>query len=250
MAIRIKAPTHSFVQFDETDIIDSCQFDPFGLCLPVFADSDVAFQFILETDTQAEADALCGLSNASVVIGLAEACDEDMILEFADKPERFRIGLTSVLYNWSRGLPNFGSVIDRGQCFFIKITIQGVYSVYDFCSNCFQRISDPCHTSVIDYGNDENAFGFDYCGGAAVDSEQLASCDPLIVQFTNKATLAIPYTTELQLKYGPTPSVMVWLYDENNDLVEAGIRVAFDTYPPTVINADFGCVSSGIIRIS
>lgn len=250
MAIRIKAPTNSFIQFDETDVIDSCQFSPFSLCLPIFADNDVAFQFILETDTQEEADSLCDLQNAKITIGIAESCDADMVLEFADKPERYRIGVTSVLYNWQHGLPNFGSVISKGQCFLIKISVQGPYTLFDFCSNCFQRIADVCHTSVIEYGNEDNAFGFDYCGGASIDGDAAADCSPTIVQFTNKATIAIPYTTELQLKYGSTPTVQVWIYDENGDLVDMGIRIYFDMFPPTVVSADFGGYSSGIIKIS
>ena len=249
MAIRIKAPTHSFIQFDETDAIDSCQFSPIVLCLPVFADNDVYFQFILETDTEEEADSLCDLQNALLTIGIAESCDEEMILEFPYKAERYRVGIKSVLYNWQHGLPNFGSVISKGQCFVIKISVQQPYSIYDFCSGCLQRIADPCHTSVIEYGNDDNAFGFDYCGGTSVDGDAADNCDPTIIQFTNVPDIAIPYTTELQLKYGSTPSVQVWIYD-GAELVDMGIRVSFDAFPPTLIKADFGGISSGIIKIS
>lgn len=248
MAIRIKAPQHSFIQFEETNTIDSCQFAPFSLCLPVFADNDISFQFILETDTQEEADALCDLSNSLLTIGIAQSCDEDMLLEFNYKTERYRIGNTSVLYNWQHGLPNFASVISKGECFLIKISVQVPYHVYDFCSNCLQRIADVCHTSVLEYGNDDNAFGFDYCGGSPDDMNSV-SCEPTIIQFTNKANIAIPYTTELQLKYGSTPTVQVWIYD-GTELVDMGIRVSFDTFPPTIIKADFGGISSGIIKLS
>jgi hypothetical protein len=44
--------------------------------------------------------------------------------------------------------------------------------------------------------------------------------------------------------------VAVWIYDETGQLVDMGIRVTFDVYPPTIISADFGGLSSGIIRIS
>lgn len=249
MAIRIKAPTHSFIQFDETDAIDSCQFSPTVLCLPVYADNDIAFQFILETDTQDEADSLCDLHNQLIAIGIVESCDEEMVLEFSDKPDRFRVSSTDVLYNWEHGLPNFGSVISKGQCFFIKITLQLPYQAYDFCSGCLQRIADPCHTSVLEYGNDDNAFGFDYCGGTVIDDGSGQTCDPLIIQFTNRTDIAIPYTTELQLKYGSTPTVQVWIYD-GSELVDMAIRVSFDAFPPTLIKADFGGLSSGIIKIS
>lgn len=248
MALRIKAPVNSFVQWDEVDTIDSCNFDSFSLCLPVYQDTDVAFQFIIEADTEEEADALCDLQNAFMTIGIALGCDEDRVLEFEDKPNRFRISATQILYNWEHGLPNFATVISIAQCFLIKITVQGIYTIYDYCSNCFQRIDGTCHTSVLEYGCDENAFGFDYCGGAVV-SEDVENCEPLIISFTNKANISIPYTTQLQEKYGPVPSVQTWIYDENGDLVDMGIRESFDMFPPTAINIDFGGFSSGIIKI-
>ena len=249
MAIRIKAPVNSFIQFDEVDAIDSCEFNPFSLCLPVFADNDVYFQFILETDTQEEADNLCDLGNELMAIGIVNNCDEEMLLEFEKKPDRYRIDATHLLYNWMHGLPNFATVISIAECFFIKISVQGVYTVYDFCSNCFQRISDVCHTSVIEYTNEDNAYGFDYCGGSLID-ENVQSCEPLFIQFTNQANISIPYTTILQNKYGAIPSVQTWIYDDDNQLVDMGIRASFDAFPPTIINIDFGGFSSGIIKIS
>lgn len=249
MALRIKAPVNSFVQWNEVDVIDSCNFDSFSLCLPVFQDKDVYFQFIVEGDTAEETDALCDLENSLMAIGIAANCGEDRLLTFEEKPNRFRISDKQVLYNWQHGFPNFRTVISNGQCFLIKITIQTVYTIYDFCSNCFQRISNPCHTSVIEYGNDDNAFGFDYCGGGAVESNDV-DCEPLIVEFTNKENIEIPYTTQLQNKYGPVPSVQTWIYDDSGDLVDMGIRESFDMFPPTKIKIDFGGFSSGIIKIS
>jgi hypothetical protein len=249
MAIRIKSPVNSFVQFDEVDEVRSCEIGPFSLCLPVFSDNDVNFQFILQTDTEGEADALCDLHNALITIGIAEDCSQERILDFEEKPERFRIGTTSVLYNWQNGLPGFATVIAVAQCFIVKITIQGIYTVYDFCSGCFQRIGDTCHTSVIEYGNEDNAFGFDYCGGSAID-EETSVCDPLFVQFTNQANIVIPYTTQLQNKYGAVPDVQVWIYDDvTGDLVDMGVRASFDGFPPTNIKVDFGGFASGVIKI-
>lgn len=248
MAIRIKAPANSFIQFDEPDLIQSCQVALFTLCLPVLEDNDINFQFILDTDTEAEADSLCDLTNSLLEIGVADNCDSDRLLTFTDKADRYRIGTKQVLYNWSHGLTNFGSVINKGSCFIIKITVQGPYSLFDFCSNCLQRISESCHTSVVEYGNDDNAFGFDYCGGTPVDNG-VDECDPTIIQFTNQPNIAIPYTALLQAKYGSTPTVQVWIYD-GSELVDMGIRVSFDAFPPTLIKADFGGLSSGIIKLS
>lgn len=248
MALRIKAPSNSFVQWDEPDTIDSCNFDPFSLCLPIYQDRDVSFQFIIEADTEDEADTLCDLQNALMTIGIARNCDEDRLLEFEEKPDRYRISSKQVLYNWEHGVPNFATVISKGECFLIKITIQGVYTIYDYCSNCFQRIDDPCHTSVIEYGNDENAFGFDYCGGTPVDEDE-ENCEPLIITFTNQANISIPYTTQLQIKYGAVPSVQTWIYNDAGELVDMGIQEKFDMFPPTEIKIDFGGFASGIIKI-
>ena len=254
MAIRIKTPSQSFVQFEESDMITACEFDAFSLCLPVFEDNDVAFQFVLETDTSDEADGLCG-SNNEVVIGIAENCQEDRLITFDGIPEKFRISPTQVLYNWGHGLPDFGTVISRGECFIIKITVS---NLYEFCSNCFQRITDDCHTSVIDYGNNENAFGFNYCattpvpgtGGGGSGGGDTGTCDPLFVTFNNQSVLAIPYTASLKAQYGNIPTVNVWIYDTNGDLVDMGIRVTFDAYPPTLLKFDFGGPASGVIKIS
>lgn len=250
MAINITAPRFSFVQFSESDNVQSCNFRDIHLCLPVYDADDVAFQFVLVADTEEEADALCGLTNDKIEIGIVEDCADEYLINFKVDfgliPERYRISPKQILYNWSHGLPSFATVISAGECFKIKIRVD---DTYEFCSNCFQRISDPCHTSVLEYGNEENAFGFNYCAGEAVDEDN-ETCDPTIVQFTNKATLTIPYTASLSAKYGNTPSVQVWIYDENNELVDMGIRVAFDTYPPTELRFDFGGPASGIIKIS
>lgn len=249
MAITITSPRFSFVQFGETDSVQSCNFPDVSLCLPVYDENDVAFQFVLVTDTEEEADALCDLTNDQIQVGIVESCDDGFLINFKEDfgliPQRFRISPRQVLYNWEHGLPSFNTVISVGECFKVKIVVDGGY---EFCSNCFQRISDPCHTSLLEYGNDENAFGFNYCNGEAVD-EDSDTCDPTIIQFTNKSTLVIPYTTSLQAKYGNAPSVQVWIYDENNELVDMGIRVAFDTYPPTELRFDFGGNASGIIKI-
>lgn len=247
MAITILSPQFSFVQFGESSQITSCNFRDVHLCLPVFESDDVSFQFIIQTDTEDEADELCDLTNSKIRIGLVENCSDAFLLEFSSKPERFRIGLRQILYNWTAGFPNFDSVIDTGECFLVKVIID---DTYQSCSNCFQRIGDPCHTSVIEYGNDENAFDFNYCNseGTLVDIDTI--CEPTFITFTNQATLVIPYTAELMNKYGVMPNVKAWIYDTNSELVDMGIRVAFDTYPPTELRFDFGGNASGVIKIS
>jgi hypothetical protein len=248
MAYSIQSPAQSFVQFSETGIIDHCIFDNLRFCLPVFQPDDVAFQFIV-VGTESEIDALCGVYGSPIAIGIVSACDdEDFLLEFTanpynDVPDLFRISDTQMLVNWEHGVPGFTSVVDFNECFKIRIQI----GLVQFCSNCFERTSDNCFTSVIEYGCDENCYGFNYCGSGTTDAGEL-SCEPTIIQFTNESTLAIPYTQSLRDSYGEVPTVQVWISDGTN-LVNMGITATFDAYPPTVLGFDFGGNATGIVVI-
>lgn len=248
MAYAIISPAQSFVQFEETGKIDHCIFDKLNFCLPVFEPNDVAFQFIV-TGTESEIDALCGVYGIPIDIGIVRACDdEDFLLEFTsnpynDVPEIFRIAATQLLVNWSHGVPGFTSVIGYNECFKFRVQIGTV----QFCSNCFERTTDNCFTSVIEYGCDDNCYGFNYCGSGSTESEEL-SCEPTIITFTNKSTLTIPYTASMVAAYGLAPTVQVWISDGTN-LVNMGITATFDSYPPTVLGFDFGGPASGIIVV-
>lgn len=245
MAYSILSPRNSFVQFAESSVVTSCNFPDIALCLPVFDDDDVYFQFVIQATTEQEADALCDLTNELVSIGITKSCDDPNVKIFTQKPDRYRISTLQVLYNWSYGFPGFKEVINVADCFNVRVTLDDV----DFCSNCFQRIGDDCHTSVLQYGNDENAYGFNYCNSEGIDTET-GVCDPTFVTFTNQATLNIPYTAGLQAKYGLAPTIKAWLYDESGELVNMSIRQAFNTYPPTELRFDFGGPASGVIKIS
>lgn len=214
----------------------------------MYEQNDVHFQFIAVTDTEEEADDLCDLANEAIQIGIVEGCEDEFLVEFtpALKPQRFRVAPKQVLYNWQEGLPDFASVIPIGGCFMVKIVIDDTYS---FCSVCFQRIGDDCHTSVLEYGNDENAFGFNYCNSAEEDIDGAEDCDPTIIQFTNQTHLAIPYTASMQAKYGSMPSAQVWIYDENSELVNMGVSITFDAYPPNEIRVDLGGPASGVLKL-
>lgn len=249
MALNLSAPAHSFVQFTVSDAIQSCEFADIQLCLPVYEDNDVAFQFIVTTDSEEEADDLCDFGNNLIQVGIVTDCGDDFLLEFTEKAERYRIGTTQILYNWAHGLTDFATVISRGECFQIKIIVDGTYS---FCSNCFQRIATACHTSVIEYSNEDNFAGFNYCNSVSEEIDGgggQGTCEKTIISFTNVPALTIPYTASLLAKHGNAPSVKVWIYDEQSQLVDMGIRITFDFYPPTELHADFGGNASGIFVI-
>jgi len=242
MAITIINPTNAFIRFNESEAEPDCIWGDISFCLPVYEASDVAFQFVVQ-GTEAEIDALCDQQADEVSVAIIADCDEAPLLTFPQKPDRFRLSLTQMLYNWEHGVPNFQSVISIAECFRIQVSVGGT----SFCSNCFERIADTCYTSVVEYGNDEDAFGFKYCYAGNLDEDTTVSCEPTIVQFINVPTLAIPYTAALQNAYGSFPTVQVWIYDGMGQLVNMGITVAFDSYPPTMINLDFGGNATGII---
>ena len=246
MAYRIISPANSFIQFGGSSVTTSCNYADIMQCLPVYLQDDVYFQFVVAADSEEEADALCDLTNSLVVVGLAENCEGSLIKTFTEKPDRFRISPSQVLFNWSHGLPGFADVINVGNCFVIKVSID---ESTDACSNCLQRIASDCHTSVLEYGNDDNFAGFNYCNSGVVD-EDAQDCDPTFISFTDQATLTIPYTAAMVVKYGNVPTIKVWIYDTNGELVNMSVRQAFDTYPPTELRFDFGGNSSGIIKIN
>lgn len=251
MAVSISAPRFSFVQFNESDNYSNCLGEVINLCLPIYADDDLNFQFILTTTTEDEANALAA-SVSPVQIGIVNDCDGDFLTTFNPAlVERFKIGATTVLFNFKEGLTDFGDYIEVGECFRVKIVVTISMVDTSFCSNCFQRIGDDCHTSVIEYGSDDNSYGFNYCMG--VDSEIPTTegvCEPSFVTFTNQETLAIPYTASLQAAYGNFPSVEVWIRDSNNDLIKTMVEVKLDDYPPTVININLGGSATGLVKIS
>lgn len=249
MALTLINSPHSFIRFNEPDAAPYCIWGDLSFCLPVYDQEDVYFQFIMQ-GTAEEIDLLCTQDAAEVEVSIVSECDTEPLLVFSEKPQRFRLSDTQVLYNWSHGLPLFFTVIDLKQCFKIQATITTVYETLSFCSNCFERIADDCFTSVIEYGNDEDSFGFKYCTSGDIDGEGVGTdCDPTIVQFIDIPTLSIPYTTMLSNKYGPMPTVQAWVYDGSGQLVNMGIQVGFDGYPVTMINLDFGGPATGIVII-
>lgn len=240
----IITPSKSFVRFDSPPA-GHCIWGDSQTCLPFLLDDDVAFQFIVQGSTSEEIDALCDPINSGLRIGTVRDCDDEFDVEFSDLPERYRISSLQVLYNWPHPLTGVSAFYQPGECFYIKIIIDSYPNLIG-CSNCFQRIPDGCFTSVIDYSNDENFAGFNYCNSGAID--ETVTCEPLVIPFTNETTLSIPYTSEKELAYGPFPTLQAWIYDGPN-LVNAGVSVQIQPGPPKIIYADFGGMASGVLII-
>ena len=245
MALTIINPPHSFVRFSEALPEPYCIWGDASFCLPVYADEDVYFQWVIEGEA-AEIDSLCTPDASEVEVSIINDCDLTPVLIFIEKPIRYRLSDTQVLYNWTHGLTGFTGFVDIDSCFKIQVKIFELL----FCSNCFERIGEDCYTSVVEYGNIEDSFGFKYCYSGNVDGGNIYSdCDPTNIQFVGVSTLSIPYTAMLLDKYGPMPNVQVWIFNESGELTNMGIQVTFDGYPATMINMDFGGPASGIVTI-
>lgn len=245
MGYNIITPSASFVRFDGETTVQHCIHGEFTTCLPVYAEDDIAFQFVVQADTPEEAAALCTPYGSGIDIGIVRECAQEAFdVEFTEMPERFRISALQVLYNWPHGVPGMIGEITAGECFHIRVVVDGV----NYCTNCFQRIPDDCFTSVVDYGNEDNFAGFNYCNGDGVN-EDTDICTPYVVTFTNQSSIVIPYTASLSDRFGAVPTVQVWVYDEFGNLLNMGVTGVFDAMPPTTITVDPGGVSSGIIVI-
>lgn len=246
MGYVVISPDNSFVRFGAAAEAAHCIWGSNNLCLPVFAEADIAFQFVVEADTVEEADALCDPTDSGIQMGLVEDCDQaGFTHEFTESPERFRISTLQVLYNWPHGVPGMIGNIDLEQCFYIRLVVAEV----QYCTNCFQRVPDDCFTSVVEYGNDENFAGFNYCNSGEVSGGDTADCDPTIITFTNQTNLVIPYTASMIDKYGQVPTVQVWIYNDQGELQNMGVTATFDAMPPGFINVDLGGLGSGIVVI-
>lgn len=254
MAVTIVSPTHSFVRFGEAAADALCIWGNINYCLPVYDPEDWYFQWVVE-GSESEIDSMCTQDGSEISVSLVSDCLAAPLITFSELPERVRLSTTQMLYNWRNGFPGFTGVVAVGECFKVQITIAATPYGYPeeevtSCSNCFERIASDCFTSVIEFGNDEDDFGYKYCyGGNLPGSDDMIECDPTIVTFVSVATLAIPYTALLQDQYGEFPTVQVWIYDGTGQLVNMGIQAAFDTYPPSMINLDFGGTASGIVVI-
>lgn len=246
MAYNILTPQNSFIRFDGAYSFTHCIHGEFTECLPVYEESDIAFQFVVEVDTEAEADALCEPYTSGIEMGIILDCDQvGFTSEFTEQPERYRISTLQVLYNWTHGMTGMVGNVDIGQCFYVRVVVNEV----NYCTNCFQRIPDPCFTSVIEYGNDENFAGFNYCNAGAIDSGgDTGTCEPEIYSFTNQEQVVIPYTASLVDRFGAVPTVQVWTYVDGV-LMNVGVVANFDAMPPTTITINNGGPSSGVIII-
>lgn len=147
---RLNIPYNSFVQQLGDDSENPCA-EPVSLCLPVFAVTDVAFQF------ENSDSFVCGYQAQLYVDGSPHGSAKDLIKVDV-------LGVDLVYFPDLSGM-SFDTIPD-GQCFYIRILkvdcgIPPSTAVL-FQTACFVKIADECWTSVIKYKCSEDSFGFDY----------------------------------------------------------------------------------------
>lgn len=270
MAVTFLHPEFSFVRLEsylnDTDINDDsfCKAPHLAFCLPVADQDDIAYQFFVEANTEAEADSLCDFGNNKIQIGLVspDADHTDVSewlvnyttdLSFNLKPDRFRVGPKKLLYNWPFGVPAFEDFVGIGECFHFVIRVVTSLGTFYTRTNCFHRIGDDCFTSVIYYGSERNSYGFTYCGYYEDDQPAdpgVSSCEATIKNFSNQSIINVPYTPAMKTLYGDVPTVEVYIYDiGSGKFIKSLVSVSLDNVPPTNISIDLGGPASGYVKI-
>lgn len=185
MAINIISPEFSFVRFNDQhiDIYDWYESQEAGaeihFSLPVYANTDLQFQFIVETTTKSEADILCSRNMGddflvSIYKGTPKtsAVFSDMHDSWAGSDisiaQRLRLNDTQILYQVGPQ-PDFLGEVEINECFQIGIFISnisdgGTTTYYvSAISNQFYKIANTRHTTLFEYYSETDVAGYIYC---------------------------------------------------------------------------------------
>lgn len=198
MAYRIISPEHSFVRFSDQHLDDPDWMEAqlpgstLGFALPVCAIDDLAFQFIVETDTEGEADALCSTPLEELFLMRTHGASLGPTLTYAAflalqastgtgeygddlNVERYRLSETQVLYYFPL-IPLFlAGDLDHdvvpGECFQLAVTISDQGDIATGISNVFRyQEQDSDFTTVLDYSSEQDEAGFVYCVSPSLKS--------------------------------------------------------------------------------
>lgn len=186
--IRIVSPQYSFVRFSDQHLTDPDWMErtlpgaTLGFSLPVNAHDDLAFQFIAETDTEAEADTLCNDTGLNVLritrvpgntlgptithaafnalVGVSDTGNNLGV-------NRLRIGPTEVIYYVPR-IPTFDdedtNEVQCGGCFQLAVSLSYTTDYASGVSNVFKyNCDDTDYTTVLNYYSIKDEAGFTYC---------------------------------------------------------------------------------------
>lgn len=152
-----------FEQFEAIEGFEDCG-EPVPGALPVYAADDVAFQLQLSGSPD-EIDALCA-GWKDIKLKLLSGCnykdedtEPDVIKTYTGRFKVWIRGTTEAILYWPHGLPGIENDIECDACFQLAVQV----NTHLFPSACLKRICNPCHTALIEYYCEENAYGFQYC---------------------------------------------------------------------------------------
>jgi hypothetical protein len=158
MANSITDARNSFITFNDELFLTQREcaiVKPF--CLPVFEASDITFQFTLNsTSSFSEINSRIRIRTKSL----------DGTFSFVTGYTKYTYEVATNNYLIVIKLSN-STLLDAynvGECFQIDFALSFDGEIYfnQTANQCFQRIADTCFTSVVDFNNNENAFGFIY----------------------------------------------------------------------------------------
>lgn len=190
----IISPKFSFVSFDpELPVLNDCCNGPQIVCLPVFKEDDIFFQFTITGADADRAQEIFDLPIESVQLLLLKG-GENTFGTFVSQTmrnwtvadgftfERYRSEEFGVTYIWKHNLKDFKAFIECDSCFQLGVKIvfpegieTGEFSsefsaefglsgnVLYGISNAFKRICDDCFTAIVEYYSKEDGNSFKYC---------------------------------------------------------------------------------------
>lgn len=144
-------PTNSFIQAYSAPI-DNCA-EEISLCLPVYDVNDLAFMFRINSN--AGSDVFVKLIKGGVAVGTPKQMG--LVQQTIGPYDYYYINNISDM--------EFETEIEEGECFYLRIYSMQEGDPFElnlFQTSCFQKIADPCWTSVIKYRCNENSFGLYY----------------------------------------------------------------------------------------
>lgn len=163
--------------FQLTNYVNFNCVEPIPICLPIYEDADL-YNWALFTDE------LTAPVNPLIQFywRIVESCDVPIpeIIDSTFNPFFYKKKevddtkgvMTPREIKDVRDNPGFGvHKILCGKCFYIQVVKIRRESLDNLlilertligCIGCFQKICDPCYTTVVDYNNNEDAFGFIY----------------------------------------------------------------------------------------
>lgn len=187
MGLLLYTSRHSFFNLQPFNVEETGCLDDTDLCLPVYALSDLQFQIIAEvsgSDKDWFEQVFEGSTNR-VKAGVCSECPDPEGEEPTSPaaPIHFNSTWTRISEDeggsdlWVGTFTAAEAIAwgkEVGECF--KICLYRVYGGFTgdvtiklACTNyCFQRINDPCYTSILKYRCAENSHEFYYTGSSSL----------------------------------------------------------------------------------